>query len=806
MDADVYSFVKACDVHENVSLRILRLGGEVGTSASMCVRCELYAGNMPLLPPEYTSLSEGPDPRSWDEWITFPYDICDLPLDAQISLTVLDVGNVPLGGIVLPLFGKRAALRRGTKCLALWRGVPADPRAPSSTPYRYDDAPISKLWKRHQRGMIPSDEWLDQQTLSWVEKARTKHVDESHALILIIELPDFELPVVYGEPEPDLRTRHTNTGSWTNATAPVASWIRPHMLALSDPEALCENVIEAKHRRLIRGRRSATLDRERKPTASVRDTLHQILMYPPTRVLTSEEMDLVWTFRFFLTRYPEALTKFVKSVVWMDAEEARQATDELLPMWAEPRLADTLELLGPSFQHLQVRAYAVRQLHRASNDQLELYLLQLVQALKFEDTAWNAASDEQRQVASTRLVDLLCERSTQSHTLGTKLYWYVSVERIDGRYRELFARVDRQLQASLEESNRDLLIMLKRQRHFVHTLTTHNAELRVSRDARPKKIEKLQDLLADRRKGLCSLVPPLSLPLDPDVYICGVIPDKSTVFKSNLFPWRLEFAVDGTSSTYAVIVKNGDDLRQDQLVLQLFALMDRLLRDENLDVRITPYHVLATSPQDGLVQFIPSMTVAAAVAQYGDLLSYLRFHYPDHENATTFHVQAQVLDTFVRSCAGYCVITYLLGVGDRHLDNLLVAPDGHFFHVDFGYILGRDPKPFPPPVKVCKEMVDAMGGTSSVYYMRFKKLSYTTFACLRKNANLILNLISLMVDANIPDIRAEPDKAVLKVQDKFMLGVSEEQAVRHLEALFNETSYLSSMFDRLHNVAQYFRQ
>lgn len=107
----------------------------------------------------------------------------------------------------------------------------------------------------------------------------------------------------------------------------------------------------------------------------------------------------------------------------------------------------------------------------------------------------------------------------------------------------------------------------------------------------------------------------------------------------------------------------------------------------------------------------------------------------------------------------------MLGVGDRHLDNLLLSPDGHLFHVDFGFILGRDPKPFPPPMKLCKEMIEAMGGADSQHYMNFQQYCYTAFITLRRNANLILNLFALMVDANIPDIKIEPDKAVMKVNN-----------------------------------------
>jgi len=82
--------------------------------------------------------------------------------------------------------------------------------------------------------------------------------------------------------------------------------------------------------------------------------------------------------------------------------------------------------------------------------------------------------------------------------------------------------------------------------------------------------------------------------------------------------------------------------------------------------------------------------------------------------------------------AGYCVITYLLGVGDRHLDNLLLSNSGHLIHVDFGFILGRDPKVFPPPMKLNKEMVEAMGGPSSVEYQRFREHCYSAFLTLRR--------------------------------------------------------------------------
>lgn len=90
--------------------------------------------------------------------------------------------------------------------------------------------------------------------------------------------------------------------------------------------------------------------------------------------------------------------------------------------------------------------------------------------------------------------------------------------------------------------------------------------------------------------------------------------------------------------------------------------------------------------------------------------------------AKTEEEKEKIKDTYIKSCAGYCTITYLLAVGDRHLENLLIDNTGHFFHVDFGFIFGKNPPGkniMAPPIRICKEMIEGMGGSTGPNYEKF---------------------------------------------------------------------------------------
>lgn len=219
------------------------------------------------------------------------------------------------------------------------------------------------------------------------------------------------------------------------------------------------------------------------------------------------------------------------------------------------------------------------------------------------------------------------------------------------------------LETSAGVAQRDVL---RRQGELVESLSARAKDIRGSKDSRSRKIDKLQAYIADARNGLCPLPAPLPLPLNPRVSVTSVAADRSSIFKSNLLPLLVWFETgdqvipadeededadtDSLSPDYPVIFKNGDDLRQDQLVIQLFNLMDRLLRKENLDLRLSPYSVLATATSEGMIQFVPSKSLAAIMSEYGSLQNYLREGHSDDGALGTYGIEAGVMDTFIRSC------------------------------------------------------------------------------------------------------------------------------------------------------------
>ena len=52
--------------------------------------------------------------------------------------------------------------------------------------------------------------------------------------------------------------------------------------------------------------------------------------------------------------------------------------------------------------------------------------------------------------------------------------------------------------------------------------------------------------------------------------------------------------------------------------------MDQLLRRENLDLRLTPYRVLATSSKHGMVEFVDAYAIAEILSAEGSILNFFR--------------------------------------------------------------------------------------------------------------------------------------------------------------------------------------
>ena len=155
---------------------------------------------------------------------------------------------------------------------------------------------------------------------------------------------------------------------------------------------------------------------------------------------------------------------------------------------------------------------------------------------------------------------------------------------------------------------------------------------------------------------------------------------------------------------------------------------------------------------------------------------------------------------FLASCVGFSLLTYLLGIGDRHLDNLLVTPHGHLLHIDFSFLFGADPKPFPPPIKMTREMVRGFEDPSSPTdkWAEFKGLCFTALTLLRRKSTLLTALI----ESEYP---SDPQTDFVKERLAAMLSPAE--ALQKMDKLLEESrrAMFPQVMETIHKWVQYWK-
>ncbi len=419
------------------------------------------------------------------------------------------------------------------------------------------------------------------------------------------------------------------------------------------------------------------------------------------------------------------------------------------------------------------------------------------------------------------LSQFLIQRAAQNFQLANFFHWFVAVEMHNKDKGQIYATLQSDFHSELNVTKRGMewRVYLEQQDKLVVRLTELTEAIK-----NPKaKVAVMKDRMkacfaGDTFADLKVFPSAMPHPLKPDLTCFGIDAEKAPreggpiLFTSAMAPICHPFRIvtdpaavkDPKKAVYRAIFKSGDDLRQDQFVINMICLMDRLWKQVNLDLRLTPYRILATGPKEGFLEFVEgSKTLTDILAEYNDDIR----KYFDAHNTKASDMQA-TLDNFVRSLAGYSVITYILGVGDRHLENLMMTSNGKLFHIDFGFIMGRDPKPWPSPIRLNRQMVEAMGGNTSEQYQGFQKHCCQAYNILRKSSNLILNLIALMLDSGIPDLTSvsgNGDLILLKVEEKLRLDLSDEEAERHLMKIINDSVsvFWTETLEFFHNVAIY---
>jgi len=538
-----------------------------------------------------------------------------------------------------------------------------------------------------------------------------------------------------------------------------------------------ESFLRKKYPKLDKGRLQADIEK--------------IVKQDPLYILNEEEKWRLWDARDTLKKTPKALPKLLQSVNWKNPAAVRmmhQLLEEFDPM--SP--VDALELLDYNYADAKVRRWAIQKIDMMEDNELAEFLLQIIQGLKFE--LYHDCS----------LVRFLLQRSLRStHLIGHIMFWHLKAEMHVTEIKERHGVLLEEYLRTCGGHRRELI----KQNGVVDQI------LGIAMEIKKIKGKDLQNTYLRNEIVKCTFPPKFKLPLSPRLECKGIKAPKCKVMDSAKRPlWLVFVNADESGDDILVIFKAGDDLRQDLLTLQIIKIMDKWWKQKGLHLHMNPYNCVSTGDGVGMIEVVLNSAThaeivhtkggAKAVYKKEPLLEWLKEQNPSDKDFQ----QAQ--QNFCYSCAGYCVVTYVLGIGDRHNDNVMITKKGDLFHIDFGHFLGhfkkfagmnRETSPF-----VFTQMyAHVLGGVDSALYKQFLSLACQAYNIVREYGHLMMTLFMLMLETGIEELESVEDVAWL--QKTLKLDYTVQKANDHFtqltkESLENQRQLLS---DYIHIVAHY---